>query len=877
MRDPSPSSAEAGGAPSSPGLPAERPDLLVPSDAERVLVVGPEADRVVSLAGKAWDAVTDVAAAWPEADALLLVDVLSRADDPGAILRRALDAVIPGGTLVVTAPNARSWAVVRGLLEGTWRPDPHGVVTPRDRRAFTRSALCELLAENGWRVVSTGGPLASEAAPREIEAALLAFDLRTAGLAEESRVLAHHVVARRPGAGEASVTSLEVRDGDVRLEGGVEILPAGPAGPGLTARLAEAGAAARGSVLALGATAGEARELAEGLDEWTDVVVRGAAIAFRRDALFGLGGFEGAYETPVGVIQDLVLRASLGGLHLRRLEPTPELEAADRDVFLDRHGWVQRATGGDPVPLVTEPGPRNPAGATLTVALIVKDEEEALPACLESVAPIADEVIVVDTGSTDRTVAIAREHGARVLSFPWCDDFSAARNASLDAVRTEWALVLDADERLTPEAVDRIRPALEDVSVGAYMLPLINVGEDPEGEETSVYLLRLFRARPSIRFSYRIHEQVAGAIFRFARRNGLRFARLEGATIRHVGYRPEVVEARGKLERNRRHFEAQLAQYPRDLYSWYKYADFLRECEETELSGAAIERADRILRSLPAEEIGVLPFAGEVVALRVLDLVDGGRAEEGRDAARIVASLDLDSAHAWYARGMAALETERFDEAVEAFRRCRTYDRTVAAVPIDPAITGVASLLGEARARAGQGRDDESRRLTHEAVERDPGSPRALVAWLEVAEDPEAALREVWSRHREGPNAAALRRAGAEALAIVGRPDAAASWLGETGEVEDPSLACALGEAHLHAGRLDEAYAVWAAWPDHPGCRAGAALATACRGEAPPSLDAEAVEHVRSYLVNLRRSGQRDLFEAAARACVRSRLLEGGG
>jgi glycosyltransferase involved in cell wall biosynthesis len=90
---------------------------------------------------------------------------------------------------------------------------------------------------------------------------------------------------------------------------------------------------------------------------------------------------------------------------------------------------------------------------SISLCMIVKDEAENLPRCLESVQDLVHECIVVDTGSTDATCDIATRYGARVHSFTWNNDFAAARNVSLDYATGDWVLVLDADEVLTPEAL----------------------------------------------------------------------------------------------------------------------------------------------------------------------------------------------------------------------------------------------------------------------------------------------------------------------------------------------------------------------------------------------------------------------------------------
>ena len=85
--------------------------------------------------------------------------------------------------------------------------------------------------------------------------------------------------------------------------------------------------------------------------------------------------------------------------------------------------------------------------------MIARDEERFLEGCLESAKDIADEMILVDTGSQDRTVAIAERFGAKVIHFPWIDDFSAARNVSVEQAQGEWILVLDADEQLMQKSM----------------------------------------------------------------------------------------------------------------------------------------------------------------------------------------------------------------------------------------------------------------------------------------------------------------------------------------------------------------------------------------------------------------------------------------
>ena len=167
--------------------------------------------------------------------------------------------------------------------------------------------------------------------------------------------------------------------------------------------------------------------------------------------------------------------------------------------------------------------------STLSLAMIVKDEEAALGHCLASVRELVDEMVVVDTGSTDRTVAIAEAFGARIGRFPWIDDFAAARNESLRLCSCDWVLVLDADEAVDSLDHARIREAIRQDGCPAFHLVSRNYSRSgrfrvfdqsvvpnrsiyQEGAEYPFYLdlpgLRLVRRFPDLRFHGRIHENL---------------------------------------------------------------------------------------------------------------------------------------------------------------------------------------------------------------------------------------------------------------------------------------------------------------------------------------------------------------------------------
>src|SRR5690606_30300126 len=100
----------------------------------------------------------------------------------------------------------------------------------------------------------------------------------------------------------------------------------------------------------------------------------------------------------------------------------------------------------------------------VSAAMIVRDEADHLAECLESVGPFADEIRIVDTGSTDGTVEVARRFGVEPFIFPWTGDFAAARNCSLDLCSGRWIFVVDADERLDPQDALALRALIQEAA-----------------------------------------------------------------------------------------------------------------------------------------------------------------------------------------------------------------------------------------------------------------------------------------------------------------------------------------------------------------------------------------------------------------------------
>jgi hypothetical protein len=196
----------------------------------------------------------------------------------------------------------------------------------------------------------------------------------------------------------------------------------------------------------------------------------------------------------------------------------------------------------------------------LSATLIARNEERVIGDCLRSLAGIADEIVVVDTGSADRTPRIAAEFGARVFHFPWCDDFSAARNHAIDHATGDWILYIDADERVRP-----IDPAARAAMFADPAAVALRVRFHPRTGHTAYPEHRLFRRHPRIRFTGVVHETMLPDVQRVMDADGMHIGAC-GLTIDHIGYDGPQLH---KSDRYLTLLAAQLKAAPARIYLWW--------------------------------------------------------------------------------------------------------------------------------------------------------------------------------------------------------------------------------------------------------------------------------------------------------------------
>ena len=193
-----------------------------------------------------------------------------------------------------------------------------------------------------------------------------------------------------------------------------------------------------------------------------------------------------------------------------------------------------------------------------------KNEEATLSKCLSSVKKFVNEIVILDTGSTDKTVSIAQGYGANVHHFEWCDNFSAARNEALKYVTGDWVLVLDADETLAPETIPQLREAIQ---TQEYLL--INLVRNEINAAQSPYSMvsRLFRNHPDIKFSRPYHALVDDSVSEILRKEPhWQIGYVQGIAILHTGYQQSEITQKDKLFKARAAMEEFLLNNPNDAY-----------------------------------------------------------------------------------------------------------------------------------------------------------------------------------------------------------------------------------------------------------------------------------------------------------------------
>ena len=225
---------------------------------------------------------------------------------------------------------------------------------------------------------------------------------------------------------------------------------------------------------------------------------------------------------------------------------------------------------------------------TISACIMVKNEEELLPHCLESIRHWVDEIVIVDTGSTDRTVEIAKSYGARIFHQPWEGSFSKHRNYTMENATGDWVLIIDADEQMVAEDIPLLTQVMSDPVCQIVSINVINVYGDRQTRAVFLPSVRLFKRELGVRYEGIVHNQIKLP-------EGVPVVRAN-VRLKHFGYDLSPEKMKKKFERSKALLLKQLDENPNDAFAHFNMGQLLRTGpDETvkERSEAVIAHASR--------------------------------------------------------------------------------------------------------------------------------------------------------------------------------------------------------------------------------------------------------------------------------------------
>ncbi len=303
--------------------------------------------------------------------------------------------------------------------------------------------------------------------------------------------------------------------------------------------------------------------------------------------------------------------------------------------------------------------------AKISLCMIVKNEEDKIERCLASVKDLVDEIVVLDTGSTDKTPDIAKKLGAKVFYSKWKDDFSLARNESISYARYPWIFWLDADDYIKKEDREdflKFKKTLSKTKYMAFRMPTLSTRKGIFNKKDVNYLTRIFRNHSDIKFEGRIHEQV---LFSIARLKG-KVGTLD-IPIYHTGYEdPNTLKK--KRERNKKLLEKALQDDPKNpIYLTYLGRTYMEEWIDGK---GGIKKAEDFLKKaimlFPPQEINYLSYAYLNLSLIYYH---ARRFEEAIEYAKKAIDINKDIESAYEVWGRSLIYLGKFKESEKVFLR----------------------------------------------------------------------------------------------------------------------------------------------------------------------------------------------------------------
>ncbi|MBK8801957.1 MAG: glycosyltransferase family 2 protein [Fibrobacteres bacterium] len=315
--------------------------------------------------------------------------------------------------------------------------------------------------------------------------------------------------------------------------------------------------------------------------------------------------------------------------------------------------------------------------------MIAKNEEANLPDLLRSAAPLGAHLVVVDTGSTDRTRQIAVAAGAQLVEWAWRSDFAAARNVSLDHAKAPWVLWLDADDRLPASSIPEILRIAQGTPDRAVSF-LVKNTTDQGATGTEFSQIRMFPNHPRIRFHGAIHEQVYPGLAALGL--GIEYSSI---LVHHTGYTdPATIKA--KQARNQKILQERLRQGDVGAIQWYQLATTRQDLGDIQGAEEGFRKALELLRMGDADQHLASVIPSHLASLRLA-------ADDVQGAHQIyLETLDPDPA-TWHPNQTSLVaqvweRVEGMDAALEFWEKAFTPSVRQALIPVDPKLVSIRPL-----------------------------------------------------------------------------------------------------------------------------------------------------------------------------------------
>lgn len=353
----------------------------------------------------------------------------------------------------------------------------------------------------------------------------------------------------------------------------------------------------------------------------------------------------------------------------------------------------------------------------LSLCMIVRDSARTLGACLQSIHPWVDEIIVVDTGSVDDTCAIAASMGATLYHFPWVDDFAVARNESLRFAKGKWIFWMDSDDTISPENGARLRDiacAVHSDKILGFVMQVHCPGVDRSTDVTVVDHIKMIRNLPEIQFEGRIHEQILPSIRRLDGEIGW-----TDIFVTHSGSDTSVAGRKRKLDRDLRLLKLDLADRPDHPFVLFNFGMTFNDMGQHAEAVYWLRRS--LAFSLPQES-----HVRKCYAILIQSLAEVGAVSQAILTVEQSLKLFPDDPELWFRKGLLSQNSGQFDEAIHAYSMALRGERERRFTSRDPGINDYKARHNLAISYSAVGKHDLAERQWRLVI---AGRPDHREAW----------------------------------------------------------------------------------------------------------------------------------------------------